>query len=199
MRALGKFMPKVGNSNRLPNESISERCEPRLSLCQTSISASQRASTRASSSWGVGVIRSRFDPRGIFRRRQSCVFDNTMSLDRTRIRLKTRSTRERGHFGVVVGQVVRLRTIASHKSGSTQSSRAWKRSSWVLSKHAKELSANEPRIRSISCVPRCQQPNRSLLGGSEDGGLANRQQRGRYLHDGSPRLSSARASALCCC
>jgi hypothetical protein len=45
----------------------------------------------------------------------------------------------------------------------SQSSKASNRSSWVLSRRARDVSANAPRMRSFSCVPRCQQRNSSRL------------------------------------
>src|SRR5215467_6323476 len=116
-----------------------------------------------------------------------------MSLDRRRIPLA------RGPFGVVVGQVVRLCTIASHKSGSAQSSRASKRPSCELSKHANDLSANEPRIgqspafRDASIGTEAAEADLGMVVWQAVGGATD------ISDGGPPRLSSAWTRASCCC
>src|SRR6266478_1682172 len=51
----------------------------------------------------------------------------------------------------------------SNKSVSSQSSRASNRPNCTVLNRPPALSANEPKIRSISCVPRCQQRNSRRL------------------------------------
>lgn len=57
----------------------------------------------------------------------------------------------------------RVAMAQSNSSGSAQSSKASKRLSWALSNRARHVSANEPRMRSLSFVPRCKHRNKNRL------------------------------------